>query len=185
VSEKVVAIAQGRSHFVWEIKAGLAARTLYPLVTKSPYGIGLRSPWTMQLAIQEAGLLRILVATIVAAATRPLGIKGMFYRVAGANVSAIDGPTEYSLYPSNVSAKLGPKNPKETAFIIRLEIESMLTDAQRSTFGGLVIIDANDIGRNILGNATDLPDKDLEEIFRDNPMGQGKQQTPVAIVSEK
>ncbi len=185
VSEKVVAIAQGRSHFVWDIKPGFAARHLYPLVTKSPYGIGLRSPWTMQLAIDEAGLLRILTASVVAAVTRPLGIKGMFYRIAGSNVSAIDGPTEYSLYPSNVSAKLGPKNPKESAFAIRLEIERGLTDQQRATFGGLVIIDANDIGRNILGNATDVPDSILADIFRDNPMGQGKQQTPLAIVTEQ
>ncbi|MBI1862529.1 asparagine synthase (glutamine-hydrolyzing), partial [Candidatus Microgenomates bacterium] len=47
VSEKVVAIAQGRSYFIWDIKPGVLARVLSKHVTRTPFGIGLGSPWTM------------------------------------------------------------------------------------------------------------------------------------------
>ncbi|MFA9288419.1 MAG: asparagine synthase (glutamine-hydrolyzing) [Weeksellaceae bacterium] len=181
VSEKIIAISQGRSYFIWDINPSWYATTLSKFVTRTPYGIGLGSPWTMQLAIQEVGVVRIAFAAFVAAITKPLGMKGVFYHLAGSNVSAIDGPTEYSLYPSNVSAKLVPKDPQKVAEQLKAEIAKQTKDAN---FAGAVVIDANDIGRNILGNATDMPDKFFEEVMRDNPMGQSNEQTPVVIVRQ-
>ena len=78
----------------------------------------------------------------------------MFYRIAGETVRSIDGPTEYSLYPSNVSAKLGPKEPQLVAQNIKYQIIN--NQSQISNFLGVVVIDANDIGVNILGNSTGL-----------------------------
>src|SRR3990167_6329982 len=181
VSEKVIAISQGRSYFLWEINPGFFAKSLSRFVKKTPYGIGLGSPWTMQLAIQEVGLSKILLATFLSALTKPIGIKGVFYHVAGRDVASIDGPTEYSLYPSNVSAKLGPKNPQEVAKKIDEEIRLKLKNPKG--FVGVVIIDANDLGRDVLANTTDFKNKTIEEIFRDNPMGQGREQTPITIVT--
>ena len=68
-------------------------------VTRTPAGIGLGSPFTMQLAIQEAGLPRVLYASAGGAIGKVLGRKGMFYELVGNNINAIDGPTEYSAYP--------------------------------------------------------------------------------------
>ena len=212
VSEKIVAISQGRSYFLWDIEPTWWANTLSNFVARTPYGIGLGSAWTMQLAISEVGLPRILFASVIAVLTKPLGIRGMFYRIAGRSAAAIDGPTEYSLYPSNVSAKLAPKNPQKAAEKIKKIIyDSMSSRVELSViegsinkkkisrqarndidgsnfsllathFGGAVIIDANDIGRNILGNATDKPNSFFEQVMRDNPMGQGSEGTPVVIV---
>ena len=173
VSEKIVAIAQGRSYFIWDIKPSLFAIGLSKFVTKTPYGIGLGSPWTMQLAIKEVGLLRILLATGVSIVTKPLGIKGMFYNIAGSSVRSIDGPTEYSLYPSNLSAKLGPKGPQQVAENVKLNMPNFL---------GTTIIDANDLGQNVLGNSTRLTNQLIEKIFNDNPMGQTDEQTPISLV---
>ena len=50
VSEKVVAITQGRAIPVEEIRVSLLARLLWPRVAKVKYGIGLRSPYSMQCA---------------------------------------------------------------------------------------------------------------------------------------
>ncbi len=180
VSEKIVAIAQGRSHFIWDIKPSFWAKTLVKFVTKTPYGIGLGSPWTMQLAIDEVGLGRILFASLAAVATKPLGIKGAFYNIAGETVRSIDGPTEYSLYPSNVSAKLGPKDPQKVTEEIHHEIENRKLKTEN--FLGVAIIDANDIGQNVLGNSTPLPNTLIEKIFLDNPMGQANEQTPIVVV---
>ncbi len=184
VSEKIVAISQGRSYFIWDIKPGFFARHLSKYVRRTPFGIGLGSPWTMQLAIQEVGLPRILVASLAAMVTKPLGLKGIFYMIAGREAAAIDGPTEYSLYPSNVSAKLAPADPHGSVIAIKLAIEQVLTEREKEYFNGAVIIDANDIGRTVLGNSTDLDSDYIGEIFTDNPMGQSNEQTPVVFVSQ-
>lgn len=184
VSEKVVAISQGRSYFIWDIKPSFLASKLSKFVTRTPYGIGLGSPWTMELAIKEVGIIRIFIAAVIAALTKPFGIKGAFYFIAGRAAAAIDGPTEYSLYPSNVSAKLGPKNPKGVAKQIHNYLLEKLPKTRANTFRGVVIIDANDIGQIVLGNTTGLKNKKIENIFKDNPMGQGSEQTPVVIVFE-
>ena len=83
----------------------------------------------------------------------------------------------------NISAKLAPKNPQEVARQIGIEIFKHLNDADKKTFGGVVIIDANDLGRNVLGNATEMPDTFFEKVMEDNPMGQGSEQTPLIIIS--
>lgn len=185
VSEKIVAISQGRSFFIWDINPTFWATTLSKFVTRTPYGIGLGSPWTMQLAITEVGLPRILFAAIASIITKPFGMKGVFYQIAGRTVASIDGPTEYSLYPSNVSAKLGPKNPDKAAQKIRKVLESQLTKEERALFDGVIIIDANDLGRDILGNASVFTDQEIAQIMRDNPMGQGSEQTPVVMAFKK
>ena len=116
----------------------------------------------MQLAISEVGLVRILLASVASVICKPLGVKGIFYQIAGREAASIDGPTEYSLYPSNVSAKLGPKEPQKVAMVIDREIKKTLTNHNLRRFQGVVIIDANDIGRNVLGNTTELKNQQIE-----------------------
>jgi asparagine synthase (glutamine-hydrolysing) len=181
VSEKIVAISQGRSYFIWDIQPSWWARTLSRFVVRTPYGIGLGSPWTMQLAIQEAGLARILAASAAGAAGKVLGKRGVFYNVAGHSVRAIDGPTEYSAYPSNVSAKLAPARPDEVSGELLTALRAALPAGAAATLAGVVVIDANDIGRNVLGMAADRPARFFEELFADNPLGQGSEQTPIAV----
>jgi asparagine synthase (glutamine-hydrolysing) len=182
ISEKVVAITQGRSYFVWDIKVGRPARVLSRYVTRTPAGIGLGSPFTMQLAIQEAGLPRVLYAAAGGAVGRLTGRKGTFYELVGNDISAIDGPTEYSAYPSNVSAKLAPKDPDAVAARLSAAIRERVPEPWRSTFAGTVVMDANDIGRTVLGSDVPGDDERFEEMFADNPLGQGNQQTPMAMV---
>jgi asparagine synthase (glutamine-hydrolysing) len=184
VSEKVVAISQGRAFFIWDINPSIWAKVLSNFVTRTPYGIGLGSPWTMQLAINEIGLPRVLFASLVAVVTKPFGVKGIFYNIVGREVASIDGPTEYSLYPSNVSAKLGPVKPHEAAKSIADTVRKTLTDTKKELFVGAAIIDSNDIGRTLLGNGTNLDSKHIEDIFKDNPMGQANEQTPMVVVYE-
>jgi F420-0:Gamma-glutamyl ligase len=185
ISEKIVAISQGRSYFTWEINPSKAARALSRFVVRTPHGLGLGTPWTMQLAIEEAGLPRIVVAAGVGAVGKLVRQKGWFYRVAGHRVNAIDGPTEYSAYPSNVSAKLPPKDPEKVATALRKAIAGALPDAAAKNFGGVVVIDSNDLGREILGQDTDRPDDFFKKLFVDNPFGQGRQQTPIALALQQ
>ncbi|WP_058234953.1 hypothetical protein [Devriesea agamarum] len=182
VSEKIIAIMQGRSYFVWDIHPGIWARNLSKYVARTPAGIGLGDPVTMHLAIQEAGLPRVLLASAAGAVGKLIGRKGLFYEVVGGNVRAIDGPTEYSVYPANVSAKLPPKDPDIVADFLNRVVLDAVPPAWRDTFTGTVVMDANDIGRNTLGKAAPESSEYYELQFADNPLGQGREQTPMAVV---
>ena len=57
--------------------------------------------------------------------------------------------------------------------------------ALRESFRGTVVMDANDIGRNVLGSDVSTPKADLEATFADNPLGQGRQRTPMAILVDR
>jgi len=173
ISEKIIAIMQGRAFDLDDIHPTRAAKFLCKFVYKSPYGIGLGSPWTMQLAIQDIGLPKILFAAFCSAITKPFGVRGVFYKIVGDKGRAIDGPCDYTIPPYNHAAKLAPKDPDGVA----RKLSAYL--------GGppVVIIDANDIGREVLGRSDSSIDIELcRQIFRDNPLGQRDQSTPLCLV---
>lgn len=172
VSEKIVAISQGRAYPIDEIHPSFWARQLSRFVTRSSSGIGLGSPETMELAIREAGVPRLLAAAVLAFVPRLLGVKGLFYVLAGHDVGAIDGPTPYTIPPYNKYAKLPPEDPQGVAS----ELSRALSGAD------VAIIDANDIGRRVLGASRGVNKRWVERVFEDNPLGQGSEQTPVALV---
>lgn len=172
ISERIVAVSQGRAYPIKDIRPTRLAILLAKFVTKTPHGIGIGSPWTMELAIREAGLPRIFLGILAAALTKPFGIRGAFYRVCGRRVAAIDGPCSYTLPPYNEYAKLGPANPDAVAKSIKeaLDYET-------------VIIDANDLGVAVLGKSSPhIRDDFARAVFRDNPLGQSLEQTPIGIV---
>src|SRR6476660_3269203 len=108
VSERMVAITQGRSYPMVDIHPGRLARFLVRYVTRPGYANGLGTAETLQLAIDEVGAPRILPAAMVSGITKPFGVHGLFYRVAGPQAAAIDGPTSYTIPPYNQAATLGP-----------------------------------------------------------------------------
>lgn len=172
ISERIIAIMQGRAWPIDQIKPSFMARILVKFVHKSPYGIGLGSPWTMELAVREAGVARILFAALCSAFTKPFGMRGVFYKVVGKNINAIDGPCDYTLPPFNRYAKLGPWNPDGVARALK-----------KITGVEVVIIDANDLGVAVLGRSSaHMESAWVQKVFKDNPLGQSKEQTPMAIV---
>ncbi|HLL60108.1 MAG TPA: coenzyme F420-0:L-glutamate ligase [Candidatus Nitrosocosmicus sp.] len=174
ISERFIAVIQGRSFLIEDIKPTFWANFLSKFVSRHPGGIGLKSPWTMQLAIQEAGLPRIFFAGLVSAITRPFGLKGLFYHLVGNDINAIDGPCDYTLPPGNKSAKLGPKDPTGVAKKISKELNVKVA-----------IVDANDYGVRVMGVSEGVDKKLVQEVFKDNPLGQSNEQTPMAIVRVK
>jgi len=174
VTEKIVAITQGRSYLVEEIKPRKLAYFLSKYVTRTPYGIGLGMPETMEMALRECGTPRILVAAAVAAVTKAFGRKGDFYRIAGDKARAIDGPTSGTIPPYNKAVVLGPERPREVAAHVK------------QLLGGVpevAVVDINDLGGNILGSTLDKAgEKRLLAILKDNPLGQGHESTPLGIV---
>jgi len=171
VSERMVAITQGRSHRMVDIRPGRLARLLVRFVTRPGYGIGLGTAETMQLAIDEVGAPRILLAAAVSAVTKPFGVHGLFYRIAGPQAAAIDGPTSYTIPPYNEAATLGPRDPDGAARTLAAAIDQPVA-----------VIDANDAGCNVLGASPGVDRQLVRRLFADNPLGQAREQTPIAIV---
>ncbi|HKT56881.1 MAG TPA: coenzyme F420-0:L-glutamate ligase [Microbacterium sp.] len=174
VTEKIVAITQGRSFPVDEIQARRLAHVLSHYVVKTPYGIGLGMPQTMEMAIREVGTPRILFAAAVAAVTKAFGRKGDFYRIAGDRARAIDGPTKHTIPPYNQAVVLGPLRPRE----VSRHLQQLL-----GTKADVAVVDINDLGGNILGSTLDKAGEErLVRILKDNPLGQGHESTPLGVV---
>jgi len=174
VTEKIVAITQGRSYLVEEIQPRRLALFLSKYVTRTPYGIGLGMPETMEMALRECGTPRILLAAAVSAVTKAFGRKGDFYRIAGDKARAIDGPTSGTIPPYNKAVVLGPERPRDVAQRLKTLLGSICEVA---------VVDINDLGGNILGSTVDkATERRLLAILKDNPLGQGHQSTPLGIV---
>lgn len=173
ISEKMIACTEGRAYPVDEINPGFFATLLSRFVTRSVHGIGLAIPETMQCAIYEAGLPRILLAAFAGGVGRLFSKKGWFYVIAGKKVAAIDGPCSCTLPPYNHYVVLAPEAPERTA----KRISRML--------GGntVLIVDANDLGCEILGMSDRLMDVGFyKELLKQNPLGQEAQCTPIGIL---
>ncbi len=174
VTEKIVAITQGRSYLVEDIHPRRLARFLSRFVVRTPYGIGLGMPETMEMALRECGVPRILFAAAVSAVTKAFGRKGDFYRIAGDKARAIDGPTSGTIPPYNKAVVLGPERPREVA----RHLKALIGGAAE-----VAVVDINDLGGNILGSTLDKAgEKRLVAILGDNPLGQGHESTPLGII---
>ncbi len=172
VSEKVISIIQDRVYNIKDVDPSGFAKFLCKHVGQNDDS-NLKDPHTMQLAIEEAGVVRIFFAAAMAAVTKVFGMKGVFYIIAGSKVRGIDSPDEETLPPYDQYVSLIPDQPEKIA----KEMEKILGHTS-------VVIDANYKGVNVLGisDERELTAEMAKDIFRDNPLGQAREQTPLAIV---
>ncbi len=170
ISEKVVAVTQGRAIPENEMKIGLTARILWRFVANVPYGIGLRRPSSMQCAVNECGAARIWLAAMVGAVGKLFGRRGDFYRIAGPQAATIDAATTSPLQPDCVI--MGPKDPDKVA-------QAIYEQCGFPT----AIVDVNDIGGSwVLGKSTGVDSRLVEACLKDNPLGQGVECTPMGLL---
>lgn len=172
VSEKIVAITQGRAIPLKDIHPRALAKILANFVTKTPAGIGLGMPETMEMALREIGTPRIMYAAFMSAITKIMGKKGVFYEIAGYRAQSIDGPTPNTIPPYNQHVVLGPERPDEVA-----------SELSKITASKVAIVDINDIDGVVLGASDSSMDRKLIiKILKDNPLGQDHEQTPMGII---
>lgn len=172
ISEKCVACTQKRAIPMEEIHPRPLAKLLCKFVYKSPYGIGLSIPQTMEMALQECGTLKILWAAFWSALGKLFGKRGIFYDIAGAKARSIDGPCDCTIPPYNHYVVLGPKDPDKVSRDIKAHIGF-----------DVCVVDINDIDGVILGVSDESMSRELyAKILKDNPLGQSGQQTPMGII---
>ncbi|MGO9582410.1 MAG: coenzyme F420-0:L-glutamate ligase [Acidimicrobiales bacterium] len=173
ISEKVVAISEGRVVHFSVVRPGPLAKLIVKGTRKYEHDVAFSDPRKMQVAIMQTGSTRAAFAMVVGGVTKLFGRHGDFYRIAGHRIAEIDGFNPDTVAPFNEFAMLGPADPDKAC-------------AAYARFLGhpVVIIDGNNINVEVLGMSPDMPvDKaSARLILLDNPMGQGDELTPFVIV---
>lgn len=170
VSEKAVVIGAGFGVAAAGVSVSPLARRLAGWVRPTEGSRGLSIPEKMEYVIRETGRMRILAATALAAVTRPLGVRGGFYLVAGRAARGMDGmrpPFEHLLLP--------PLHPR---------VAADLAASMAARLGAPVaIVDMNDRGGSVrvLSHSV-MSSRRLRKVLADNPLGQRDARTPVGLV---
>jgi F420-0:gamma-glutamyl ligase len=172
VSEKVAIFLTGRTVDVSTMRPGRLARMLAGHVRpRGEHARGLSVPEKMEYVIRTVGLRRIIMAVIGSAVTRPLGMHGTFYRLAGPVARDVDG---------------GPHTPYEHVLLPPLDVkvaQRICADLERALDIGVSIVDLNDFGGSIRAvSPRSLSAETLIAVLSDNPLGQHLTSTPFVIV---
>jgi F420-0:gamma-glutamyl ligase len=170
VSEKVVILLTGRTVDISTVQPGRLAHFLAAHVRPRTDSKGLAVPEKMEYVVRTVGLRRIIPAAIGCAVTRPFGMHGTFYRVAGSVARDVDGgrpPYEQVLFPP-LDAKVAQK---------------ICADLEQATDIGVSIVDLNDFGGSIRAvSPRSLSQETLAAVLSDNPLGQRLSSTPFVLV---
>lgn len=173
ISEKVIALCQGRVIREEELHPGLLARLLVHFVHRTPAGPGAGNPYKMQFAIDSCGTARVVWAALRAGIDKLRGVHGTFYRLTGREVAGLDG-----FYGEEIAeyAHIGIRIPREP--------DRVCQRIYRETGIPSIIVDANALNVELLGKAPVLtqPNSFLTALLRDNPAGQCRQLTPFILI---
>lgn len=173
-AESPVAIMQGRAIPPELIKPGLLARLVSRFADPSA---SLSASRSMQMAIEIAGVPRIVIACAAQAAGRLIGVRGLFFKVAGHEVAEIDD-SGGTMPPYHRHVVLGPKDPGRVAARV-----------YRETGIHALVLDTNDKGCvDILGASFPVDGNTIRwagRVFRHNPFGNDDQQTPVCVIKPR
>jgi F420-0:gamma-glutamyl ligase len=170
VSEKVAILLTGRTVDIATVQPGRLARFLARHVHPRTDSKGLKVPEKMEYVVRTVGYGRIITAAMATAFTRPFGMHGPFYRIAGSVARDVDGgrpPYEHVLFPP-LDAKVA---------------EQICVDLERALDVGVSIVDLNDYGGSIRAvSPRSLAAETLATVLNDNPLGQRLTSTPFVLV---
>ena len=170
VSEKVIILLTGHTVDINTVQPGRLARMLARHVRPRTDSRGLAVPEKMEYVVRTVGLRRIIPATLGCAVTRPFGMHGTFYRIAGPVARDVDGgrpPYEHVLFP-----------PLDTKVA-----QGICADLERAVDIGVSIVDLNDFGGSIRAvSPRSLSAETLAAVLSDNPLGQRLTSTPFVLV---
>jgi hypothetical protein len=175
-SEKFIGICQKRVVHESEVEASWLAKLIARFVVKYKDDVGWENPKKIQVAINEAGWLRSLLAVVVGGVMKFVFQQpGWYYRIMGKDIEAIDGFNPIAIPPFNEYATLAPAEPD----IVSEKIKAR-------TGAEVIVIDASNIAIHILGRSSGVKynDAELVQILAGNAMGQGREQTPILVLRE-
>jgi len=174
VSEKIFSISQNLVRHTSTVKVTWLARFIQKGIKKHKNMMAWDVPEKIQIAIEEAGVWRIIPAMVLGVLGKAVGLRGIFWIVAGHRISEIDGvPNDAP--PYNEWFVLPPPFPQRDC-----------QELEDKTGIPTVTADANYIDVQVLGvsRGVGLDKKTVRLILLDNPLGQhtSNKMTPFVIV---
>ncbi|MEV4410869.1 hypothetical protein [Catellatospora sp. NPDC049609] len=176
VAAKPVAVAQGLARAIWEIEPGSYARAL---VRVAGPAIGLADPWSMQVALDHAGKVRLGLAVLCAR----LGRHAWAERAAGPLARSVCPPREQACPPAHLAVVPPPANADRVAEDIVAALRKTLPDDVYAMLSGCAVIGADEDGTRLLGwsRPGEPPAGLLARLCEYNPFGQGDERTPLVL----
>lgn len=177
IAESILGVTQGRAFPVEKITPSRWAYFLYPWVSNVTYGTGLGMAETMECAIREVGIRRILKATLFGAMDKITKNHGSFYKIAGPRVKSIDFKKEHPVpyEGSHNYIVLSPANP-----------HGFCKNIYEITKCATAVIDANNVSVDVLGLYPDS--KAMKQLLltamKGNPAGQDNEKTSIIVIRE-
>ena len=168
IGETPLAIMQGRYLFPSTIQITFLSRLL--CMSFHPTS-SLATACGMQSLIDLQGPSRVLIAWLIGSMFKIVGIKGMFYRLAGEQARLIDDITG-TTPPYDQTIVLGPLKTKDFCNIsaAKLGID-------------VAVVDVNDLGKVKVLSCSDNCNKQLlKESLMTNPAGNANQHTPLVLI---
>ena len=176
ISEKIISLCQRRIVYKKDVKVTGLAKFLSKFAMRSDAGVGVDNPYKMQFAINLCGRLKVIWAAIAGGVCKLFGKRGVFYKIVGQEIAGIDGfyDKEFKEY-GDIGIML-PENPTKVCNEIREKLGI-----------SCMIVDANDLGQEVLGYSDDikLTEEELKGLIKDNPTGQGREQTPLVLIRKQ
>ncbi len=168
ISETALAIAQGQA-----VAAELVRPSRLALFLARQAGAlaTVNQPESLQIVIDRVGTWKVLYACAMHVAGRIARRRGLFYRIMGEAITAIDGYTG-TLPPFERTIVFAPLRP-----------DAFAQDFADRTGVACAIVDANDLQRaKVLGASRGVNRANVERALVSNPHGNSDEQTPVVVL---
>ena len=168
IGESPLAIMQGEYIDYRTIKVSPVAR----LICKGFHPTSsLATACGMQTLINIYSPTRVIISWLIGGIFKFIGIKGMFYRLAGEQARLIDDITG-TTPPYDKSIVLGPKDSQ--SFCIKASNELQINVA---------VVDVNDLGRvKIISTNNNSNTEIIKRALTSNPAGNANQLTPLVLI---
>jgi F420-0:gamma-glutamyl ligase len=168
VSETAVAIAQGELIAAEHVRP---SRLAFAISRRADPMATISQPESIQLVIDRAGQWKVIGATLLQFAARIVGRRGVFYRVMGDAVAAVDGYTG-TMPPYERAIVFAPRDP-----------DNFAAAAARQIGVACAVVDANDLGSaKVLGRSDGVRSEAVAAALLDNPHGNSDEQTPLVVI---
>lgn len=178
VAAKPAAVSQGRARLIWQIKPSRMARRLARIAGAA---CGFGDPWSMQLAIEQGGAVRMAAAVLSAR----FGRLTWTQKLLDERLRSISPPRGSACPPAHLAVILPPRNPDQIAEHIRAAVRRALPAPAYETLAGCAVVSVDDREVRILGwsGEGEPPLPLLLELCADNPFGQNDERTPLLLAT--
>jgi hypothetical protein len=177
IAAKSMAVADGRARPVWAITPSRLADVLARVAKDNRHP----DPWSMQVAIEEAGATRMGLAVACAR----LGRHSWYDRVSGPAAVAVSPPRENACPPGNLAVVPQPGDAHRSAQEIVSALRRLLPEEVAQALAGCAIIGADTTGvtHHAWAGSGEPPIELLTKLCADNPFGQGDERTPLLVAT--